>query len=222
MSIEDKLNKIKIELPSEVTLVAVSKFHPVEAIYEAYQAGHRVFGESRPQELRDKSASLPSDIEWHFIGHLQANKIKYVVPNVKLIHSCDSEKLLFDLDKWCASNGYHTSVLLEIHIASEESKQGFDKEEVLEMLDRISSSPLKSVTIRGVMGMASFTDNQALIRKEFTLLLDTFNIIASRQYDFLSNFNLRSFGMSSDWPIAVDMGATHIRVGTSIFGERVY
>lgn len=222
MSIQENLIRIKSELPSDVTLVAVSKFHPASDIEEAYRAGQRVFGESRPQELRDKCSLLPEDIEWHFIGHLQANKIKYVVPNVRLIHSCDSEKLLLDLESWCKANGYHTEVLLELHIATEETKQGFSLDEVLDLLDRLRSAPLQYVKIRGVMGMATFSDDEALIRMEFGTLSETFDIIASRQYPFLTDFNIRSFGMSGDWKIAVQMGATHVRIGTSIFGERRY
>lgn len=222
MSISGNITNIKKELPSDVTLVAVSKFHPASDIEEAYRAGQRVFGESRPQELRDKCSVLPDDIEWHFIGHLQSNKIKYVVPNVKLIHSCDSEKLLTDIENWCSSNGYHTEVLLELHIASEETKHGFSRDEILNLLDRLEAAPLKFVTVRGVMGMASFTDDESTVRNEFSSLMETYNTIALRQYDFLPKFDIRSFGMSGDWRTAVEMGATHVRIGTSIFGERQY
>jgi len=223
MSISENLYKIKSELPSEVTLVAVSKFHPAGSIMEAYDAGQRIFGESRPQELRDKSRILPQDIEWHFIGHLQSNKIKYVVPVVSLIHSCDTSDLLYGIEEWCGRNGYTAQVLLELHIASEESKQGFSPDELLSLLDHISASGgLSSVKIRGLMGMASLTGDERLIRREFSELTDTFDSIALRQYPFLDRFDIRSFGMSSDWKIAVGMGATHIRVGTSIFGEREY
>jgi len=220
MSIADNIRIIKSELPPEVTLVAVSKFHPAQVVKEAYMAGQRVFAESRPQELRDKVSVLPKDIIWHFIGHLQTNKIKYVVPNVSLIHSCDSEKLLFELDKWCSANGFNTDVLLELHIASEETKQGFTAGEVMNLLDRLTVAPLSHVRLRGLMGMASNSDDEGVVRKEFSMLVDTFREIESRSYPYLSSFDIRSFGMSSDWRTAVDMGATHIRVGTSIFGAR--
>ncbi len=220
MSISENLSTILSELPSDVILVAVSKFHPASSVEQAYEAGQRIFGESRPQELRDKAALLPKDIQWHFIGHLQTNKIKYVVPNVSLIHSCNSEKLLYDIEKWCAANGYRTEVLLEMHIASEESKQGFSRDEVFRLLDTLQTNPLHFVTIRGLMGMASFSNDEQIIRKEFSALMETYDAIVSRHYDFLRKFDIRSFGMSSDWGIAIQMGATHIRIGTAIFGER--
>lgn len=223
MSISENLGRIKSELPSDVTLVAVSKYHPAEAILEAYDAGQRIFAESRPQELRDKSRLLPGDIEWHFIGHLQSNKIKYVVPAVSLIHSCDSAELLFAIEDWCMRNGYTAQVLLELHIASEQSKQGFTRTELSAILERVASvGGLSCVKIRGLMGMASLTDDEDLIRDEFSVLTKAYEDIALRQYPFLDRFDIRSFGMSSDWKIAVGMGATHVRVGTSIFGEREY
>lgn len=223
MSIPENLKKIKSELPSDVTLVAVSKYHSPGSILEAYDVGQRIFAESRPQELRDKSRMLPADIEWHFIGHLQPNKIKYVVPVVSLIHSCDSAGLLFGIDDWCVRNGFTTEVLLELHIASEQSKQGFTRDELSALLERVASGEkLSCVKIRGLMGMASLTDDADIIRDEFSALMKAYEDIAVRQYPFLDRFDIRSFGMSSDWKIAVRMGATHVRVGTSIFGEREY
>lgn len=223
MSIKENILELKKELPSDVTLVAVSKFHPAGAVMEAYNAGQRIFAESRPQELRDKAPLLPKDIEWHFIGHLQQNKIKYVVPVVSLIHSCDSAGLLYAIDDWCAKNGYTTQVLLELHIASEQTKQGFTSDELFSLLDGIGSGhPLSSVKIRGLMGMASQTSDEGLIRSEFTSLMRAYETVTARRYPFLDGFDIRSFGMSSDWKTAAGMGATHVRVGTAIFGERQY
>lgn len=228
-SIKSNLYKLNSELPPSTKLVAVSKFKPVEAIMEAYQAGQRVFAESRPQELKMKAEALPKDIEWHFIGHLQTNKVKMVVPYTTLIHSIDSEKLLFEVADYATKHEMETSVLLEVFIATEESKQGFSPEEVLDLLNRIEGDSslkgrLSSVKIRGLMGMASFTDDKGQIRGEFSQLTSLFDEIkkraSERNLSWLNHFSELSFGMSGDYRIAVEMGSTMVRIGTSIFGNR--
>ncbi len=213
---------IKNELPSEVTLVAVSKFKPNEDILQAYEAGQRVFGENRPQELKAKAEQLPKDIRWHFIGNLQSNKIKMVVPYAELIHSVESAKLLFEIEKYCRANGMTAQVLLEFHIATEESKHGLSREEAMQMLETINKDPesLTCVTIRGVMSMASFTDDEKIIRSEFATLNEIYEQINSLGYPFLKDFNIKSFGMTGDYHIAVAMGSNMIRIGTKIFGAR--
>ncbi len=220
--IAQNIASLKNELPSEVTLVAVSKFKPEEDIMQAYGAGQRIFGESRPQELKAKAESLPKDIRWHFIGNLQSNKIKMVVPYAELIHSVESAKLLFEIEKYCRANGKTAQVLLEFHIATEESKHGLSREEALDMLAAINQAPetLSCVTIRGVMSMASFTDDEKIIRSEFAVLNDIFEQIKSLGYPFLKDFNIKSFGMTGDYHIAVEMGSNTVRIGTRIFGAR--
>ena len=210
--ITENILSLRQELPSGVELVAVSKFKSGEEILEANEAGQRVFGESRPQELKEKALSLPKDIEWHFIGHLQSNKIKMTVPYVKLIHSVDTPKLFFEIERWCRQNGFSIDVLLEMHIASEESKQGFSDEEVMDFL--------AGIDIRGVMGMASLTEDEALIRREFAHLNSVFDRIKALGYPFLGQFDLKSFGMTHDYHIAVEMGSNMVRIGTKIFGPR--
>ncbi|MBR5610228.1 MAG: YggS family pyridoxal phosphate-dependent enzyme [Bacteroidales bacterium] len=227
MGIKEKILQINKELPPSTKLVAVSKFKPVEAIQEAYEAGQRVFAESRPQELKLKAESLPNDIQWHFIGHLQTNKIKMVVPYTKLIHSIDSERLLLEVADYARKHGYHTELLLELFIAQEESKQGFSADEILDLFDRVSSDPhlqerLSSVTFKGLMGMASFVDDETQIRAEFSKITSLMDEIKKRSYPFLNNFSELSFGMSGDYHIAAQMGSTMVRIGTSIFGDRNY
>lgn len=226
--ITENILSLRQELPSGVELVAVSKFKSEEEIMEAYNAGQRVFGESRPQELREKAQALPKDIQWHFIGHLQSNKIKMTVPYVRLIHSVDSPKLLFEIERYCRQNSCSVDVLLEMHIASEESKQGFSREEAMALLKGLeearkagnSEEFLEKVRIRGVMGMASLTEDESLIRKEFGNLNSVFDEIRATGYPFLSDFNLKSFGMTNDYHIAVEMGSNMVRIGTHIFGPR--
>ena len=216
--ISENILSLRQELPSGVELVAVSKFKSEEEILEAYEAGQRVFGESRPQELKEKALSLPKDIEWHFIGHLQSNKIKMTVPYVKLIHSVDTPKLFFEIERWCRQNGFSIDVLLEMHIASEESKQGFSDEEVMDFL--AGEKYPSQVRIRGVMGMASLTEDEELIRREFAHLNAVFDSIKALDCPFLGQFDLKSFGMTHDYHIAVEMGSNMVRVGTKIFGPR--
>lgn len=227
MGIKEKILQINKELPPSTKLVAVSKFKPAEAIQEAYEVGQRVFAESRPQELKLKAESLPKDIQWHFIGHLQTNKIKMVVPYTNLIHSIDSERLLLEVADYSKKHGYHTDVLLELFIAQEESKQGFSEEEILDLFERISSDAnfqekFSNISFRGLMGMASFVDDETQIRGEFSRLIALKDEIKKRSYPFLNNFSELSFGMSGDYHIAAQMGSTMVRIGTSIFGDRNY
>mgnify|MGYP003397289181 FL=1 len=225
MSIKENILQINKELPPSTKLVAVSKFKPVEAVQEAYDAGQRIFAESRPQELKQKVEVLPKDIEWHFIGHLQTNKIKMVVPYTTLIHSIDSERLLVEVGEYARRNNYHPGVLLELHIAQEETKQGFSADEILDLLDRIASDgelrdKLSNISVKGLMAMASFVDDQEQIRSEFSKLLELRDEIVRRNYPFLDSFTELSFGMSGDYHIAASMGSTMVRIGTSIFGSR--
>lgn len=216
--IRDNLNKIIGELPSGIKLVAVSKYHPLEAVREAYDAGQRVFGESRPQEFIEKVKNLPDDIEWHFIGHLQTNKLKMVLPYAAMVESVDSVHLLEEVDKWGRANGRVIDVLLEMHIAAEESKQGFYEEEVLDILFRYAEnrSSFSGVRIRGLMGMASHTDDEGSIQADFERI-DSFMAYLVDLFPELDGFDQLSIGMSADWRIAVKNGATIVRIGSSIF-----
>lgn len=220
MSIAQEIININNELPSTVKLVAVSKFHPAESIEQAYGAGQRIFAESRPQELAAKADVLPKDIEWHFIGHLQTNKLKMVVPYATLIHSVDSRKLLLEINKYALNKGLKARCLLEMFIASEESKQGFSKEELLNMVEELVKEPLAGIEICGLMGMASFTEDQQMIRSEFTKLSDTFKYIKEKYGSNFPEFKELSMGMSNDYPIAIECGSTLVRIGTRIFGSR--
>ena len=215
MGIADNIRKLKSELPSTVELVAVSKFKPVEAIREAYEAGQRSFGENRPQELAAKAPQLPGDIVWHFIGHLQTNKVKMVVPYAHLIHSVDSERLLAEIDKAARAAGKVMDCLLEIHIAEEQTKQGFTPDEAVALAREAGRYP--NIRLRGVMGMATFTNDREQVRREFRSLK-----AVSERLLFLPGCDTVSMGMSGDWPIAVRHGATMVRIGTDIFGPREY
>ena len=220
MSIGQEIIKINNELPSTVKLVAVSKFHPAECIEEAYKAGQRIFAESRPQELAAKVEVLPKDIEWHFIGHLQTNKLKMVVPYASLIHSVDSRKLLMEINKFAVNKGLKARVLLEMFIAQEESKQGFSQEEIMDIVEEMCSQPLEGIELCGLMGMASFTDDQQKIRREFETLAGAFNHIKEVYGNKFPEFKELSMGMSNDYPIAIECGSTLVRIGTRIFGSR--
>ena len=222
MSIASQILKINGELPSTVKLVAVSKFNPADAIKEAYDAGQRIFGESRPQELKEKVAQLPSDIQWHFIGHLQTNKLKMVLPYVALVHSVDSERLLMEINKYAVRNSLKVNCLLEVFIAQEETKQGFSKDELFELLDRIHQHPLEGVDICGLMGMASFVEDDNQIAAEFDQLQGIFNQAKEKYISTFPNFKELSMGMSGDYKIAIERGSTLVRIGTSIFGARNY
>ena len=217
--IEDNLKRIKSELPSGVKLVAVSKFHPLEAILEAYQAGQTVFGENRPQELAAKAVQLPQEIEWHFLGHLQTNKLKMVLPYATLVQSVDSVHLLQAIDSWGNANDKVISVLLELHIGAEETKQGFHEEEILDIL--FHAEDYKHICFCGLMGMASHTDDEEVINADFERI-DTFMAYLVDLFPELDSFNQLSIGMSDDWPIAVQHGSTMVRIGTAIFGPREY
>ncbi len=222
MSISSEIERLNKELPSTVKLVAVSKFNPVEAIEEAYNAGQRIFGESRPQELLQKVQQLPDDIQWHFIGHLQTNKLKMVLPYVSLIHSVDSERLLREIDKYAVKNNLKVNCLLELFVAQEESKQGFSRDELFQLLDKLQQEPLNGVELCGLMGMASFVEDEAQIRAEFATLAQTFNQVREKYISTHPNFNELSMGMSGDYRIAVELGSTMVRIGTTIFGARNY
>ena len=213
MSITSAIQQIKSELPSTVQLVAVSKFKPASDILEAYRAGQRAFGENRPQELAAKAAELPTDIQWHFIGHLQTNKVKLVVPHATLIHSVDSERLLAEIDKVARNLGKTSDILLEVHIAEETTKQGLSPEEAEAMAGRMAAYP--NVRLRGVMGMATFTDDMAQVRREFRTLK-----ALSERLSGIPGCDQVSMGMSEDWPVAVEEGTTIVRIGTAIFGKR--
>ena len=222
MSIQAQIIKINNELPSTVKLVAVSKFNPAEAIMEAYEAGQRIFGESRPQELSQKVSILPDDIQWHFIGHLQTNKLKMVLPYVALVHSVDSERLLQEINKYALKNNLKVRCLLEVFIAQEESKQGFSKDELFSLLDKIHREPMDGVEICGLMGMASFVEDREQIAAEFDQLKAIFDQAREKYISTLPNFKELSMGMSGDYDIAVEKGSTLVRIGTSIFGARNY
>ena len=222
MSISSEIERLNKELPSTVKLVAVSKFNPSDAIMEAYQAGQRIFGESRPQELIQKVQELPSDIQWHFIGHLQTNKLKMVLPYAALVHSVDSERLLMEISKYAVKNGLKVRCLLELFVAQEETKQGFSKEELEQLMEKLQQEPLEGVEICGLMGMASFVEDEEQIRGEFAALKETFDQVREKYISTHPNFNELSMGMSGDYRIAVEMGSTMVRIGTTIFGARNY
>lgn len=222
MSISSILSSIKTDLPDHVRLVAVSKFHPVEMIEEAYHAGQRIFGENHVQEMTQKHELLPKDIEWHFIGHLQTNKVKYIAPFVSLIHSVDSFKLLKEINKQAEKSQRVISCLLQIHIAQEETKFGFSFDECRTMLQEEGWKTLTHVQLCGVMGMATFTDDVQEVRNEFRSLKKFFDEIKENYFSHIEAFREISMGMTDDYPIAIEEGSTLIRIGTKIFGERVY
>lgn len=222
MGIAEKLTAINATIPSGVRLVAVSKFHPVEALREAYDAGQRVFGESRAQELSVKYKQMPSDVEWHFIGHLQTNKVRQIIPCVSMIHSVDSVKLLNCIDTEAHKAGRMVDVLLQLHVAQEATKSGMTPDECIELADAGSFSGLKNVRVRGVMGMATFTDDLDQVRSEFQAIHRTFLRLKEGCFAGDGNFSEISMGMSDDYQIAIEEGSTLVRIGTSIFGSRQY
>jgi len=221
MSIKDNIIKIKKTLPINVKLIAVSKTKPTSDILEAYHSGQHSFGENKAQEMADKYNLLPKDIEWHFIGHLQTNKVKYIIPFVHLIHSVDSLKLLQEINKEALKINRCVDCLLQIYIATEESKFGLDYNEATAVLKE-SSESLKNVRITGVMGMATFTEDKILIRKEFTLLNDYFGKIKQTFFSNNEYFKEISMGMTDDYLIAIEEGSTIVRIGSAIFGHRTY
>ena len=222
MSVLRNIQEIRNHVPANVKLVCVSKFHPESAVLEAYEAGERIFGESRVQELLDKQPNLPADIHWHFIGHLQTNKIKYIVPFVDLIHGVDSLKVLKEIDKQAEKAGRVLSCLLQVHIAQEETKFGFSAGELAEMLESDEFREMKNVVISGLMGMATLTDNSSQIRQEFRKLKVLRDEIKQLYFTLNNSFTELSMGMSDDYLIAIEEGSTMIRIGTSIFGVREY
>ncbi len=220
MSIQNNLRYIQAELPENVTLVAVSKTKPISDLMEAYEVGQRVFGENKIQEMTDKWEAMPKDIQWHMIGHVQTNKVKYMAPYVSLIHGVDSLKLLQEINKQAAKNNRVIDCLLQVYIAEEESKFGLDEEELSEVLKQVQhdKNELNHIRIVGLMGMATFTDNQTQVEKEFSRLKTIFD-----QYANLNTKNCQlntlSMGMSGDYQLAIECGSTMVRIGSSIFGN---
>lgn len=217
MSIKENYKKIKDQLTADIQLVAVSKTHPVSAIQEAYDLGQRVFGENKVQELMEKAPLLPQDIQWHLIGHLQTNKVKYIAPFIDTIQSVDSEKLLAEINKEAAKNNRSIKVLLQAKIAAEESKFGLEISEAKAIFQQYIDGDFPNVEITGLMGMATFTDNEQQIRKEFLTLKALFD-----ELNQLKPLKTLSMGMSDDFPIAIECGANSVRVGSAIFGRRDY
>lgn len=215
--ISENLNNIYNELPLNVKLVAVSKFHPAEELMQAYNTGQRAFGESRPQEMAEKYKLLPKDIEWHFIGHLQTNKLKLVLPFASLIQSIDSIRLLEAVNNWGLDNGRSISVLLELHLGAEETKHGLEEAEIRDILVR--AAEYESIVFRGLMGMATNTSDETIIRADFDRI-SRLKSDLKKEFSELRQFNELSIGMSGDYRIALEYGATIIRVGTNIFGPR--
>lgn len=218
--IKDKLAEIRKEIPEHVTLIAVSKTKPVSALEEAYKAGQRHFGENKVQEMFDKYEQLPKDIRWHLIGHLQSNKVKYIAPFVHLIHSVDSLKLLSEIDKQAKKNNRVIDCLLQFHIAQEETKFGLSLLEAEALISSEEFKELKNINIVGVMGMASFSNNESLIKKEFQALHAIFKSLQEKCFYENQNFKEISMGMSGDYALAIEEGSTMVRVGSSIFGGR--
>lgn len=219
--IKESISNLLAQIPDNVQLVAVSKFHPLEAVMEAYQAGQRIFAESRPQELLSKVNALDTnaypDLQWHFIGHLQTNKLKMVLPHVSLVQSVDSRHLLDEIQKWARANDKTVSVLLELHIGAEETKQGFHEEEIVDLL--FDAERYSHIRFCGLMGMASHTDDEATIDADFDRI-DSFMAYLVDLFPELEDFRQLSIGMSDDWQIALRHGATMVRLGTAIFGSR--
>lgn len=216
------LHDVMANIPDGVRLIAVSKFHPNEYLEAAYAEGQRVFGESHEQELSQKAKTLPKDIEWHFIGHLQTNKVKYIAPYISMIEAVDSVKLMKEINKQALKNERVINVLLELHIAEEESKYGFRLDECREFLASGEWREMKGVHISGIMMMASNTDDERQIREEMMTASDFFDEIKAKYFADDDDFKERSWGMSDDYPIAVECNSTMVRVGTAIFGPRVY
>jgi hypothetical protein len=218
--IAQNLTELHNNLPPHVTLVAVSKTKTNEDIMEAYSAGQRIFGENYIQELCDKYATLPKDIQWHMIGHLQRNKVKYIAAFIDLIHGVDSLSLLLEINKQAAKNNRVINVLLQVYIAEEESKFGFESNELKQVLQQIKEKPLSNVRVRGLMGMASFSENQEQLKKEFSYLSALYREIKSDYFSTGNSFDTLSMGMSGDYMLAIQCGSTMVRIGSAIFGSR--
>jgi hypothetical protein len=221
MDIKKNIASLKQQLPLNCTLVAVSKTQPIDVIMEAYEAGHRIFGENKVQELVSKSEALPSDIQWHMIGHLQSNKVKYIASFIHLIHSVDSYKLLAEINKQAIKAGRTIQCLLQIHIAKEESKFGFSEAEVLELLHQGTLEKLSSIRITGLMGMATNTSDTDQVRDEFRTLKKFYDQLKSMPLPVNMELKELSMGMSGDYKLAVEEGSTLVRIGSAIFGERL-
>lgn len=221
-NISQEIEKIKNELPQSVQLVAVSKFHPVEKLMQAYSAGQRAFGESRAQEIVAKYSMMPDDVQWHFIGHLQTNKVKQIVPCVSLIHSIDSVKLLKAVNDEAQKINKKIKVLLQIHVAQEETKYGFAPNEIVELAKNGTFDGYENVAICGIMTMATNTDDEVKIREDFAVARSVFNQLKNEIFIANPDFKELSMGMSDDYKIAMEYGATLVRIGTTIFGEREY
>lgn len=220
MQIAENLKKIKNSLPQTTTLIAVSKFKPTSDILAAYQAGQTVFGENRVQELVEKYEQLPKDIEWHMIGHLQTNKVKYITPFVHLIHGVDSLKLLKEINKQAKKVGRVQPCLLQVHIAQEDTKFGFDKAELIELLENDAYKSFENIKVCGLMGMATLTENKEQIHQEFANLKQLFDTLKQDYFSQQVDFKIISMGMSGDYEIAISEGSTMVRIGSSIFGAR--
>jgi PLP dependent protein len=222
MTVAANLISLKKSLPAHCTLIAATKTHPAEVITEAYEAGHRVFGENKVQELAAKYEVLPKDIQWHLIGHLQTNKVKYIAPFVTLIHSVDSLKLLEEINKQAKKNERIISCLLQVYIAKEDSKFGFDEQELLALIKDQVVATLSNIRVTGLMGMATFTDNAEQVRNEFRSLKKMFESIKALPLPSNIRMEELSMGMSGDYKIAIEEGSTMVRVGSAIFGNRNY
>jgi len=222
MAIVENLRKFQEELGENISLVAVSKTKPTSDIQLAYESGHRDFGENKVQELQAKADILPKDIKWHMIGHLQSNKVKYIAPFVSLIHGVDKLKLLAEINKRASQHNRVIDVLLQVHIAEEENKFGLNQEELIDILESTPFSEMKNIKVRGLMGMATNTDNQNQIRKEFEGLKSYFDQIRNKYFEDNLGFDILSMGMSGDYRIAIESGSNMVRIGSSIFGSRSY
>ena len=222
MSISVNLNAIKNQLPAHCKLIAVTKTHPADLITEAYNTGHRIFGENKVQEMVAKAELLPKDIEWHLIGHLQSNKVKSIAHFVSMIHAVDSLKLLSEINKQAEKVNRVIPCLLQIHIAEEETKFGFSESEILEVLSSAALLNLKNIVVKGLMGMATFTENQEQVRREFRTLKTLFEKLKASTLPAPVAMEELSMGMSGDYPIAIEEGSTMIRVGSAMFGQRDY
>lgn len=220
MSITNNIYLLRKRIPTTVNLVCVTKFHSEEAIMEVYEAGERNFGESKVQELMSKYEHLPKDIKWHFIGHLQANKIKYIIEFIELIHGVDSIKLLAAINKQALKINRIVDCLLQVHIAEEETKFGFSSEDINELDFTQMGKQYPNIRICGVMGMASYSDNQEQVRSEFKTLRNIFDSLQKNYFEFQSSFKIISMGMSNDFELAIKEGSTMLRIGSSIFGDR--
>lgn len=220
MSVKANIDELRKTVPQHVKIVAVSKFHPADEILDAYHSGQFIFGESRVQELTDKQPALPADVEWHFVGSLQRNKMKFIAPFISLIHSLDSERLMREIEKQAAANNRKIACLLQLHVADEETKSGFSPDECRRFLAEGKWRECNHVQFAGVMGMATYTDDLEQVRREFRLIKSLFDEFKQQYFAEDEHFKEISMGMSGDYAIAVEEGATIIRVGTLIFGER--